>query len=703
MVDFYLDTDVVGGLADGSSWDNAYASFSAAMSGLTLTEDSTLHCRGAAAATTIFSVSGIADTYRLHILGDWDTGMWDESKIRLDVTQNTGQGRRTIFIQDNYVTIENLQIRHNNSSTGTINIIDVDCGTNSSDNQIKNCLLTANAPLSTAIVGIELNNTVTIENTVIFDLGGNGTGTYPTGYDAATQSIDRCTVSGCNIGISRGGNSSLSVSNSAVFNNSNDFNGTLTTSYCASDNNDNGGTGDFQITQTANDYAALVTDATGTPADFSPTDADSELVGNGEDGVDIGAIAFESTNLPIKLTPGDTHEIAWNGTSFDIVFNSELSSGDVLTIGSTNLPIECNPITTGTPVIGSLSVGQTHTLGTTSITTLAVILDSPTLSEIQEVIPLGITTQNPTLGSPNLGQAHNLDPPDLLTANSVIEDTTVGQTHGLGVDGLITGSPDVGTTSLGGEVSVTPDDIVTNAPDIGNFDIAQDHSVTPDSIITGVPSIGSPVIVEEGVLIPLSFQTETPTIGTTSLGQNHNLDLIQVITNVPTIGTTDLGQKHELTIISITCDTPVLESPTIIEEGGLIPLSFQTEAPIIGTTSLGQKHSLDLNQIVTETPIIGTTNLSGIIEVVPENIIVSVPIIGTTTIEITHTLVSNNITTDSPILGEIIIGQIHGLLLSDITTDNIIIDETILDYTQLNTPFYRQCLVAFKSRVITIY
>jgi len=118
IVTRYVDTDVVGGSADGTSWANAYASLSAweAGEGTDLVTDGDSHvcyCRGVAADTTVVSINGfITDaTHTLTIIGDNTLAYYNTSAYRLERTAPGNYHR--MFIGDTgsggYHTYQNLQ------------------------------------------------------------------------------------------------------------------------------------------------------------------------------------------------------------------------------------------------------------------------------------------------------------------------------------------------------------------------------------------------------------------------------------------------------------------------------------------------------------------------------------------------------------------------------------------------------------------
>src|SRR3990172_4238666 len=131
-LDYYVDTDVVGGLGDGSSWANAYSNLAACMSGggsqaQDLTDSggdiAIIHCRGATADTAAVTITGWTTSSTSYILIQCDTadrhpGYWDDTKYHLNVSGTSNP----IEINEENVRIDGLQIRYS-GTTSSIEII----------------------------------------------------------------------------------------------------------------------------------------------------------------------------------------------------------------------------------------------------------------------------------------------------------------------------------------------------------------------------------------------------------------------------------------------------------------------------------------------------------------------------------------------------------------------------------------------------
>jgi len=118
-IERYVDTDVVGGLGDGTSWANAYSSLNAweAAEQTDLVSDGDLHIARCRAS------SGTADTTGFFIMG-WTTGASNYIEIRVDpVDRWDGEGwadaayriddsaGNAIYILEEYVRLTGLQLR----------------------------------------------------------------------------------------------------------------------------------------------------------------------------------------------------------------------------------------------------------------------------------------------------------------------------------------------------------------------------------------------------------------------------------------------------------------------------------------------------------------------------------------------------------------------------------------------------------------
>lgn len=184
-------------------------------------------------------------------------------------------GTQVLDIEIPNVTMDGLQWELGSSSdTGVNSSLDMD------NCNITNCICNGAGYGGAGFLTFALNaaGTLTFENSIFYNSGtpAGSEAIYNTSADT-TLDIVNCTIYGWSDGIERDAGT-INVLNSLVFNNTDDFDGTFNSiNHCASDDGD--GTNAVTITQSASDYAALVTDAPN--GDFSVTDSSSELYNAG--------------------------------------------------------------------------------------------------------------------------------------------------------------------------------------------------------------------------------------------------------------------------------------------------------------------------------------------------------------------------------------------------------------------------------------
>jgi len=274
-INVYVDPDAIGS-GSGVDWTNAYVSLSAAeaaeQTDLVSDGDNIIfHCRASSgtADTTAVSISGWTtdETHNITVVGDLDSGIWDTDKY---VMRSTDHFQNVIEIDEDYTVIENIQIDVNNFASHGILVSAIP------DNSLMDKCIVANSTHSSSR-GIRIAGGGIVQNTILYGLSGSGIE-----FNTFTKSYSQNnTIYNCGSGIKQtAGSTAHEVINSVVFNNTDDIIGTVAITYsCGDDSDFTSGTGNFQITQTASDYAALVTDAPN--GDFSVTDDSSELYNAG--------------------------------------------------------------------------------------------------------------------------------------------------------------------------------------------------------------------------------------------------------------------------------------------------------------------------------------------------------------------------------------------------------------------------------------
>ena len=252
----YVDTDVVGGAGDGTSWANAYSTLNAALAAedkditaATGTDEQyTFLCRasgGTAEPATItvnfFWVTAV-DNY-VEIIGvDFPIdGIWDPTAYRIENPNQT----HTLLCYPSFVRFVNIQMDIISAIAVTRNGYYFVLQAAGSDVRMDSCI--TRATLSGAsnkfVCGVncadgDLN--LTIYNSIFYGfLSAFGNPSAICFNTLATADMYNCTVYGCTIGIRRLGGT-VTVTNTISGNNGNDFNGAMTIDYCLSDDGDGG-------------------------------------------------------------------------------------------------------------------------------------------------------------------------------------------------------------------------------------------------------------------------------------------------------------------------------------------------------------------------------------------------------------------------------------------------------------------------------
>lgn len=205
----------------------------------------------------------------VQLYGNWTGPVWDDSKYHKYVTDVHG-----IEIYEDYTWIFGMQIKVNYYAVASCTcIVQPRLGI-----RIGGCLLLGDGNASANSKGIDQSGTASsrIFNCVV--AGHKGTtarGIYSTG---GTMFVGNCTVSDCYYGIRQGGGT-LRVESSAVFNNTDDFYGTITILNCASDDGD--GTNPQQFTSGATDWSNVFADYSNYDFRLEPYFTDPCCINNG--------------------------------------------------------------------------------------------------------------------------------------------------------------------------------------------------------------------------------------------------------------------------------------------------------------------------------------------------------------------------------------------------------------------------------------
>jgi hypothetical protein len=250
----YIDTDVVGGTGDGTSWANAFASMSAWEAagddaGNLVLDNTWMHvyARGNTKDTTVLGISGwtTSATNRILVEGSSDStgkhaGEWDDGKYTLAGT-NAASG--ILQANEDFVQIVGIQIEATESGLSTAYGLWVaSISTAASDIRFKNIIVKGVCSGTGKAIGAYINDAdadVIFENCLIYGFFASGDADFVglrvnAGGDINVYSS---LIAGCHTGVDRVAGT-VSLYNTAVFNNTNDFNGTIACDYCASDDAD---------------------------------------------------------------------------------------------------------------------------------------------------------------------------------------------------------------------------------------------------------------------------------------------------------------------------------------------------------------------------------------------------------------------------------------------------------------------------------
>ena len=277
----YVNTDNVSGTTDGTTKATGYTKLVdwEALERTDLVSDGDSHivnCSGTSADTTVVTIDDAnwttGESNDITITGEMSSNcIFNTDFYKLDIASGNGM---TLGV--NYINLNNIQMT--NAGSGE-NILISGIGSSPAIINIKKCILVGEGTAGTGITCTDSDPTVNIENCLIYGYSTFGGEGIFIGNVTPTININSCTIYNNHDGIEVD-NGTINVINSLVFLSGDaDFDGSFTSiTYCASDDSQ-AGTGNFQITQTASDYAALVTDAPG--GDFSVTNDSSELYNTG--------------------------------------------------------------------------------------------------------------------------------------------------------------------------------------------------------------------------------------------------------------------------------------------------------------------------------------------------------------------------------------------------------------------------------------
>ena len=337
----YVDVDVAAGDSSGDSWVNAYATLNAAETA----EDGDItgvgvyyfHCKSRLGnpdtTKTIFTSWTTDATHYVVVQGGYAAGETGTpgtpeglSTYSTDHYHMTGtdQVSGSVQIYEDYVRFNMLQVGVTVTANNTGYGMYYQAQNAGNDLHISNCIVKAVSVAGTGnangIRSTDADAILKIWNTIVHDFtSGTDVGFKGINLACASAVIYNCTVNNCYQGIVQT-SGTVDVQNCLVFESGDDFVGTFNSiTYCATDDNHVGDSAtNFVITQTADDYAALVTDADG--GDYSVTNASSELY-NTADGTVPDALFLDDIIVTTRgPAVGD-----WDIGAFELVVAGGLS------------------------------------------------------------------------------------------------------------------------------------------------------------------------------------------------------------------------------------------------------------------------------------------------------------------------------------------------------------------------------------------
>ena len=335
------------------------------------------------------------------------SGVWDSSKYILSPTD-----ANCLTINVNYISLTGLQIAEN--PTGTTDRMGITwgaIGAVSNETKIDSCII---CNVGTANYALALYNTDGDRITkTINSIFYGGTQSYGNIYMAGTVSFYNCTMFAGRYGVYAAASATITLVNCAVFNNTDDFQGTMTVTYTASDDNDISGTGNIDLADSAASWNAQF-------ADYDATNPDVSLVGNSL--LLMSGVGPDSdANVPTTDIAGNpradtlTSIGAFNKPLTDVYYSVSMFGTDDIktTTGTLTCGISSGTMTVSEAQTGNIGIGCAITYDTSKVVYISKYTDS---THFKVVDKYGVTPPDIAAGTTVNSIAHVFA--DLSTAES---------------------------------------------------------------------------------------------------------------------------------------------------------------------------------------------------------------------------------------------------------------------------------------------
>lgn len=245
------------------------------------------------------------------------------------------------------------------------------------------------------------------------------------------------------------------------------------------------------------------------------------------------------------------------------------------------------------------SVGTNYSLTASAITTSAVSIEAPTLTQRNTLAASGITAGSPTLQNAAVQQIHAL----IATAPSVgpptIASPTFSSNHLLSANTLAAQSPNIGSPALSQKHNVSVSDIVAQSASVENVTITQAHNISASDFVSGAPQIENPALSQFGGLTANDLMAQA-FVESASLSQKHSLIGVDVSSGNAVLEAPGITQNHQIAANNITTGLSFVESPSTASTYNFEALDVESGVVAFGNASLAQNHSLQSQSINTD-------------------------------------------------------------------------------------------------------